>query len=89
MILTLTANPSIDRTVELTEPLARGAVQRAARVVQEAGGKGVNVSRALAMSGTRTLAVLPGDDDDPVLAGPLAAGAGHTEPLLTPERLPS
>lgn len=74
MILTLTANPSIDRTVELTEPLARGAVQRAARVVQEAGGKGVNVSRALAMSGTRTLAVLPGDDDDPVLAGLSAVG---------------
>ncbi|MBG6225133.1 1-phosphofructokinase [Arthrobacter sp. CAN_A2] len=69
MIVTLTANPSIDRTVELSAPLARGAVQRATHVVQEAGGKGVNVSRALAMSGTRTLAVLPGDDDDAVLAG--------------------
>ncbi|MHA7240737.1 1-phosphofructokinase family hexose kinase [Arthrobacter sp. TMS1-12-1] len=69
MIVTLTANPSIDRTVELGAPLTRGAVQRATHVVQEAGGKGVNVSRALAMSGTRTLAVLPGDDDDAVLAG--------------------
>lgn len=69
MILTLTANPSIDRTVELAGPLARGAVQRAVGVVQEAGGKGVNVSRALTMSGIRTLAILPGDDDDPVLAG--------------------
>ncbi len=69
MILTLTANPSIDRTVELGAPLTRGTVQRATRAVQEAGGKGVNVSRALAMSGTRTLAILPGDDDDPVLAG--------------------
>ncbi len=69
MILTLTANPSIDRTVAIGAPLARGAVQRATHVVQEAGGKGVNVSRALAMSGTRTLAVLPGDDDDPVLTG--------------------
>jgi 1-phosphofructokinase len=69
VILTLTANPSIDRTVELTGPLTRGAVQRATHVVQEAGGKGVNVSRALVMSGTPTLAVLPGDDDDPVLAG--------------------
>lgn len=69
MILTLTANPSIDRTVEITAPLTRGAVQRATHVVQEAGGKGVNVSRALAMSGIRTLAILPGDDDDAVLAG--------------------
>ncbi|WP_434995611.1 1-phosphofructokinase family hexose kinase [Arthrobacter sp. Ld5] len=69
MIVTLTANPSIDRTVELTAPLTRGAVQRAVHVVQEAGGKGVNVSRALAMSGVPTLAVLPGDDDDAVLAG--------------------
>lgn len=69
MIVTLTANPSIDRTVELAAPLVRGAVQRAVRVVQEAGGKGVNVSRALAMSGIPTLAVLPGDDDDAVLAG--------------------
>ncbi len=69
MILTLTANPSIDRTVGLGAPLTRGAVQRAITVVQETGGKGVNVSRALAMSGTRTLALLPGDDDDPVLAG--------------------
>ncbi|WP_247827720.1 1-phosphofructokinase family hexose kinase [Arthrobacter antioxidans] len=68
MIVTLTANPSIDRTVGLSEPLVRGAVQRAIHVVQEAGGKGVNVSRALAMSGVRTLAILPGDDDDPVLA---------------------
>ncbi|THJ65173.1 1-phosphofructokinase [Arthrobacter echini] len=69
MILTLTTNPSIDRTVDLDGPLARGAVQRAVRATQEAGGKGVNVSRALAASDLRTLAVLPGDDDDPVLAG--------------------
>ncbi len=68
MILTLTANPSIDRTVELGEPLVRGAVQRAVRVVQEAGGKGINVTRALSMSGVRTLAILPGDDDDAVVA---------------------
>lgn len=27
--------------------------------------------------------------DDPVLAGPLVTGAGHADPLLTPERLPS
>ena len=69
MIVTLTANPSLDRTVELGGPLLRGEVQRAAAVHQESGGKGVNVSRALVASGLDTLAVLPGDPGDPVIAG--------------------
>ena len=69
MIVTLTANPSLDRTVELPGPLARGEVQRALAVHQESGGKGVNVSRALVASGLETIAVLPGGDGDPVLAG--------------------
>ena len=46
MILTLTANPSVDRTIELGSPLAHGAVQRAVGAVQDPGGKGVNISRA-------------------------------------------
>ncbi|GHG43576.1 1-phosphofructokinase [Sinomonas cellulolyticus] len=74
MIVTLTANPSLDRTVELRGPLARGEVQRAVSVRQESGGKGVNVSRALKTSGLETLAVLPGDPGDPVLAGMAATG---------------
>ncbi|NUP74463.1 MAG: 1-phosphofructokinase family hexose kinase [Sinomonas sp.] len=69
MIVTLTANPSLDRTVELGGPLLRGEVQRAVAVHQESGGKGVNVSRALVASELETLAVLPGDPGDPVLAG--------------------
>lgn len=69
MIVTLTANPSLDRTVALPSPLLRGEVQRAVSVSQESGGKGVNVSRALVASGLETLAVLPGGDSDPVLAG--------------------
>lgn len=69
MIVTLTANPSLDRTVELPGALARGEVQRAVAVHQESGGKGVNVSRALVASGLDTLAVLPGADSDPVLSG--------------------
>lgn len=69
MIVTLTANPSLDRTVELPAPLARGEVQRAVAVHQHSGGKGVNVSRALVASGLETVAVLPGADGDPVLAG--------------------
>lgn len=74
MIVTLTANPSLDRTVELGAPLLRGEVQRAVSVRQESGGKGVNVARALRASGLETLAVLPGDISDPVLAGLAATG---------------
>ena len=67
MIVTLTANPSMDRTVELPGELKRGAVLRAERAVQDPGGKGVNISRALKVAGFETVAVLPGEDNDPVI----------------------
>jgi 1-phosphofructokinase len=51
MILTLTANPSLDRTIELGGPVLRGQVQRAVWAGQQPGGKGVNVSRAVAGAG--------------------------------------
>ena len=73
-IVTLTANPSLDRTVELSGVLTRGAVQRAAGFHEEPGGKGVNVCRALKASGTDCVAVLPGDNEDPVMAGLRSAG---------------
>lgn len=40
MIVTVTLNPSVDRTVELAAPLQRGQVQRAERTRQDPGGKG-------------------------------------------------
>lgn len=58
MIVTLTPNPSVDRTVEI-EALVRGAVLRSTGTRVDAGGKGVNVSRALAVHGQPTRAVLP------------------------------
>lgn len=67
MIVTLTANPSIDRTVTLTEPLRRGAVLRARTVTTHPGGKGVNVSRVIAAAGGETVAILPGSVGDPLL----------------------
>ena len=57
MIVTLTLNPSVDRTVEV-ETLARGEVMRAMRVRVDPGGKGINVSRALASHGLPTRAVV-------------------------------
>ncbi|VXB93452.1 1-phosphofructokinase [Arthrobacter sp. 9AX] len=88
MIITFTANPSLDRTVALPGPLERGEVQRAVSVSQESGGKGVNVSRALVASGLESLAVLPGADSDPVLAGLRESGVPFVslpigEPLRT------
>ena len=73
MIITLTANPSLDRTIELGAPLAHGAVQRAIGAVQDPGGKGVNISRALQVSGVPTLASVPGEATDPVLTALSAA----------------
>ncbi|MGY1433804.1 1-phosphofructokinase [Streptomyces reniochalinae] len=58
MILTLTPNPSLDRTYELPA-LERGAVLRSAGDRVDPGGKGVNVSRAVAAAGGRTVAVVP------------------------------
>ena len=59
MISTLTPNPSLDLTYELADGLARGAVQRAAAVSVEAGGKGINVSRNLVNNGVASRAVAP------------------------------
>ncbi|MCU1403782.1 MAG: fruK [Glaciihabitans sp.] len=67
MIVTLTANPSLDRTIELPDGLARGGVQRAFATHEQPGGKGVNVSRALIASGLDTVAILPGATADPML----------------------
>jgi 1-phosphofructokinase len=58
MIVTLTPNPSLDRTIEIPE-LRRGEVHRATGGRVDPGGKGVNVSRALAAGDTATIAVLP------------------------------
>ena len=74
MIVTLTANPSHDRTVNLTAPLERGAVQRAESVISQAGGKGVNISRACVAADLPSIAVLPAAKDDPFVLELLAAG---------------
>lgn len=58
MIVTVTANPSLDRTIEVNT-LRRGDVLRARASRLDAGGKGVNVARALAANGHKVTAVLP------------------------------
>ena len=78
MIVTVTPNPSVDRTLEV-ERLQRGEVLRATAARSDAGGKGVNVTRALIANGHPSLAVLPlGGADGHLLAGLLAeAGVAH------------
>ncbi|MBB3085219.1 1-phosphofructokinase family hexose kinase [Geodermatophilus sabuli] len=67
-IVTLTANPSLDRTLALPGPLERGGVVRLAPSSTEPGGKGVNVARAVAAAGADVVTVLPAGDDDPIVA---------------------
>ena len=59
MIVTLTPNPSVDRTVTLPR-LDRGAVLRATESREDPGGKGLNVSRALAANRTAEHRSVPG-----------------------------
>ncbi|MDQ1128355.1 1-phosphofructokinase family hexose kinase [Microbacterium sp. SORGH_AS_0888] len=76
MIVTLTANPSLDRAISLAAPLRPGQVQTALGGREDAGGKGINVSRVVALAGEDTQAVLPLSADDPYRA--VLDGAGIT-----------
>ncbi|NLE79987.1 MAG: 1-phosphofructokinase [Rhodococcus sp.] len=77
MIVTVTANPSVDRTVTLGDRLERGAVVRAVASSTDPGGKGVNVARVLCGAGLDALAVLPGNTGDPLLTALTAAHIEH------------
>ena len=87
MIVTVTPNPSIDRTVTLPSPLTRGAVHRISSVTSQAGGKGVNVARALTLAGIDALAVLPAAAYDPLLSALQSAGVAYrVVPTVEPAR---
>ncbi|WP_158861926.1 1-phosphofructokinase [Leifsonia sp. AG29] len=72
MIVTLTANPSLDRAIALDAPLQPGSVQSALVSREDAGGKGINVARAVQAAGVDAVAVLPLAADDPFGAALLA-----------------
>jgi 1-phosphofructokinase len=73
MIVTLTLNPSVDRSIDI-DALTRGTVLRATASRLDPGGKGVNVTRALLANGIAGQAVLPcGGDEGRQLVGMLQA----------------
>jgi 1-phosphofructokinase len=78
VIVTLTPNPSVDRTL-VVDRLALGVVQRASAGWSEPSGKGVNVALALRAHGFPARAVLPiGGPDGTRLAAMLdEAGIDH------------
>jgi 1-phosphofructokinase family hexose kinase len=78
MIVTVTPNPSIDRTLSIP-PLERGGVHRASSTIAEAGGKGINVARALATHGFASLAVAPLSTASAAVMRSLLAGAAPLE----------
>ncbi|MFF0814076.1 1-phosphofructokinase family hexose kinase [Rhodococcus sp. NPDC003318] len=77
MIVTLTANPSLDSTIELATPLERGTVHRALATSSDPGGKGVNVARVVAAANGSTLAILPARADDTLVAALTDRGIDH------------
>jgi 1-phosphofructokinase len=79
VVVTVTPNPSLDRTVEIPR-LVPGAVVRATAHRMDPGGKGVNVSRVLANFGQPTVAIMPGGAGD---LAELLRGAGVV-PVCTP-----
>jgi len=77
MIVTVTPNPSLDRSAALSAPIVRGQVHRLTDITTVAAGKGVNISRALHNAAVPTLAVVPAPEHDPLLEGMVGAGIDH------------
>jgi 1-phosphofructokinase len=55
MIITVTMNPAIDKTVDL-EHMEHGGLNRVKNVIMDAGGKGINVSKTIKELGGETIA---------------------------------
>lgn len=75
MIVTVTPNPSLDRSLEVAS-LTRGGVLRAEHVRVDPGGKGINVATALTANGHPSRAVVPagGYEGDQLCDAVAAAG---------------
>ena len=74
MIITFTANPSLDRSAPLPGDLRIGRLNRLGHVYSVAAGKGVNVSAAVNAARHPTLAIVPVDASDPLAEALRARG---------------
>ncbi|MDP4090683.1 MAG: PfkB family carbohydrate kinase, partial [Bacillota bacterium] len=65
MIVTVTLNPAVDKTIEI-EDFTVGSVNRVSSIRLDAGGKGINVSKVIQSLGgkSRAVAVLAGKSGD-------------------------
>jgi 1-phosphofructokinase len=79
MIVTVTLNPTLDKALAVPR-LVPGEIHRAAFIRQDVGGKGINVSRALAALGLDSLPIgfLGGSIGHAMRAGLDALGFRHT-----------
>jgi len=57
MIITITLNPALDRTLHIGQPLTVGKLNRALTSHLEPGGKGINVSRTIKSLGGESIAL--------------------------------
>ncbi len=80
MIVTVTPNPSIDRTLRI-RALVPGGLVRAHSATAEAAGKGVNVARVLNQQGQDATAVLPLSKESEAVFASLLRGATPIEPV--------
>jgi 1-phosphofructokinase len=87
MIITVTPNPSLDRTAHLDTVLQRGGVHRLVEVTTDPGGKGVNIARVVHQAGYGVTAVVPADPGDPLLVALDALGLAYRQvPIGAPVR---
>jgi 1-phosphofructokinase len=81
MIVTVTPNPSVDRALEV-ESLQVGEVNRASRSQTDAGGKGINISKAFLLHSIPTVAVFPsGGPDGALLRAELGRAGVQADPV--------
>lgn len=57
MIITITLNPALDRTIRIDRPLAARKINHAVSTMVEPGGSGINVSRAIKALGGSSIAL--------------------------------
>lgn len=84
MIITVTMNPAIDRSIRVSQAQL-GAVQRVDETREDMGGKGINVSRVLTFFGRKTIATgILGEENSARFSQSVKAEGIRNDFLLAP-----